>query len=200
MTQIDTSPEAIARWADALRAEWKQTLTTGSFASKAGDVLEALAADRDDLRAALAEAERQRDEWKARFQAQEKLVYVPGMWRCARCQFTLVQATFNALDGTVSARDKPGDKCPNCDAPLWRVTERDSGREVSLRCEQAVIEAADLRKEITVMTSQRDAARAALEPFARDTTLPEYDDGVIYWPVTSGDLRAACKAYGDLTP
>ena len=49
-------------------------------------------------------------------------VFVPGQWRCAKCGFGLIQANLNARDGTVTARDEPGDKCPNDGAPLWRVT------------------------------------------------------------------------------
>lgn len=66
----------------------------------------------------------------------EKLVYVPGLWRCAKCRFTLLQSNLNAADGSVTARDEPGDKCPNCNSPLWRVTERDAGNEMVDRCEQ----------------------------------------------------------------
>ena len=55
----------------------------------------------------------------------ERLVYVPGAWRCAKCKFTLIQSNLNAQDGTVTARDDPGDKCPNDGAPLWRVSYRD---------------------------------------------------------------------------
>lgn len=66
--------------------------------------------------------------------ANEDLVYVPGLWRCAKCKFELVQATLNARDGTVSARDTPGEKCPNCASPLWRVTERDARQEAQREC------------------------------------------------------------------
>lgn len=67
--------------------------------------------------------------------ANEDLVYVPGLWRCAKCEFELVQATLNARDGTVSARDTPGEKCPNCQSPLWRVTERAQRQEAQRECE-----------------------------------------------------------------
>lgn len=83
----------------------------------------------------------------------EKLVYVPGYWRCAKCKFTLIQASLNAHDGSVTARDTPGDKCPNCASPLWRVTERDAGNEMVDRCEAAVVEAADLRRELDRLRS-----------------------------------------------
>lgn len=59
----------------------------------------------------------------------EGLVYTPGLWRCAKCSFMLVQRNLNANSGTVTARDQPGDKCPNCNVPLWRVTERENARD-----------------------------------------------------------------------
>lgn len=57
------------------------------------------------------------------------LVHVPGVWRCAKCQFTLIQSNLNSWDGTVTARDEAGDKCPNDGAPLWRVSYRDWAAE-----------------------------------------------------------------------
>lgn len=63
-------------------------------------------------------------------------VYVPGAWRCPKCAFTLHQANLNASDGSVTARDEPGDKCPNCNKPLWRVTWKEQANEMALRCEK----------------------------------------------------------------
>lgn len=62
-------------------------------------------------------------------------VHVPGLWRCAKCDFTLVQRNLNSGDGSVTARDAPGDRCPNCDAPLWRVTWKQQAEELEERCE-----------------------------------------------------------------
>jgi hypothetical protein len=76
-----------------------------------------------------------------------KLVYVPGLWKCAKCGFQLVQSNLNANDGSVTARDDPGDKCPNCDVPLWRVTERDAGNELAKRCEQEIEYSNQLKRE-----------------------------------------------------
>lgn len=59
----------------------------------------------------------------------QKLVYAPGQWRCPKCEFTLMQSNLNALDGTVTARDEAGDKCPNCNSPLWRVSWKDEAIE-----------------------------------------------------------------------
>lgn len=55
--------------------------------------------------------------------------YVPGVWKCPKCDFRLIQSNLNALDGTVTARDQPGDKCPNCSSPLWRVSWKDEAQE-----------------------------------------------------------------------
>ena len=59
----------------------------------------------------------------------EKLVYAPGMWSCPKCKFTLLQSTLSAADGTITARDNPGDKCRNCDSPLWRVSWKQDAME-----------------------------------------------------------------------
>lgn len=60
-------------------------------------------------------------------------VYVPGSWHCAKCKFTLLQSNLNARDGTVTPRDKPGDKCPNCNSPLWRATWKQDAFEMQER-------------------------------------------------------------------
>lgn len=68
----------------------------------------------------------------------DHLIYVPGTWYCPKCQFTLVQSNLNAADGTVTARDEPGDKCPNCSSPLWRVSWRQQAKEMGDRAEQEI--------------------------------------------------------------
>ncbi|WP_257164641.1 hypothetical protein [Bradyrhizobium sp. SRS-191] len=65
-------------------------------------------------------------------------VYVPGAWRCPKCNFGLQQATLNAADGSVSSRDTAGDTCPNCAKPLWRVTWKEQAEALALRCEELV--------------------------------------------------------------
>jgi len=105
------------------------------------------------------------------------LVYVPGLWRCPKCKFNLVQGSINAIDGTMTVRDEPGDRCPNCDVPLRRVTERDSGNDMVDRATERLARAlaAEARAEKTErerdewkseaedlfdMRYQRDAAEA----------------------------------------
>ena len=56
---------------------------------------------------------------------------VPGVWKCPKCKFTLTQRSLNANTGAVSVRDTPGEKCPNCDTPLWRHTWRDEAGELA---------------------------------------------------------------------
>jgi hypothetical protein len=78
----------------------------------------------------------------------ERLVHVPGAWRCAKCNFVLIQSNLNAQDGTVTARDDPGDKCPNDGSPLWRVSYRDWCAEQSELAEQHILR----------LRAERDAA------------------------------------------
>lgn len=66
----------------------------------------------------------------------ESLVYCPGIWRCVKCDFRLIQSNLNANTGTVTARNDPGDKCPNCGSPLWRVSERQERIEAMEIAEQ----------------------------------------------------------------
>lgn len=98
----------------------------------------------------------------ARVESLEALVYVPGLWKCAKCGFQLVQRNLNAANGTVTARDNPGDRCPNCDVPLWRVTERDAGNEMSDRCVEQMDRAKAAEARATQAEAERDAAQAAL--------------------------------------
>lgn len=79
----------------------------------------------------------------------EKLVYVPGLWRCPKCELQLLQSNLNTADGTVTARDTPGDKCPNCHGPLWRVTERDAGNKLIDDAERVMTESRALRNDVS---------------------------------------------------
>ena len=94
-------------------------------------------------------------------EALERQVFVPGLWRCPKCEFQLCQATLYAATGTVGARDDPGDKCPNCNSPLWRVTERAAGNEMVKRCEQLLEDSARLNwlDEVNQRTNDRNGTR-----------------------------------------
>lgn len=84
------------------------------------------------------------------------MVYVPGLWRCPKCEFQSLQSNLNASDGSVTASDKPGEKCPNCDSPLWRVSERDAGNRLSDRLEKEIAANASLRADLVRANEQND--------------------------------------------
>ena len=88
---------------------------------------------------------------RARVAALEEQVYVPGLWRCAKCKFTLMQATLRASDGAVGSRDATGDKCPNCNTGLWRVTERDAGNDLVDRCDEQMQRAVTAEARIAAL-------------------------------------------------
>jgi len=73
-------------------------------------------------------------------------LYVPGVWRCAKCEFELIQSNLNANDGTVTARDTPGDKCPNCDTTLWRVSWKAWATDLGKRLDETWDELQALKK------------------------------------------------------
>lgn len=98
-------------------------------------------------------------------------LHVPGMWRCAKCSFVLVQSNLNADDGTVTTRDEAGATCPNDGAPLWRVSWRDHAEEMAQRAEGLV------------------DAIAALEPFSKAVAaIAKHDPG---YPENGAALRAS---------
>lgn len=98
--------------------------------------------------------ERERRRLASRVAELEALVYVPGLWRCPKCKFQLVQAVLSASTGTVHSHDKTGEKCPNCASPLWRVTERQAGNDMVDRCEQAVLRGRDLQAALQAVVDQ----------------------------------------------
>ena len=59
----------------------------------------------------------------------ERKVYVPGLWRCAKCEFEIVSTNLHASTGNFSANNSP-QQCANGCGPMWRVTERDAGNRM----------------------------------------------------------------------
>jgi uncharacterized Zn finger protein (UPF0148 family) len=94
----------------------------------------------------------------------KKLIYVPGSWHCPKCKFTLLQSNLNARDGTVTARDTPGDKCPNCNGPLWRCTWKNDAFEMQERAVEQMERAKAAESRATRAEQERDEAyeRAAV--------------------------------------
>lgn len=56
-------------------------------------------------------------------------VYQPGVFKCAKCNFQLVQKTLNTNTGSVTARDAVGEKCPNDGSPMWRVSYQEDNAQ-----------------------------------------------------------------------
>ncbi len=81
--------------------------------------------------------------------AETDQLYVPGQWRCPKCNFVLYQRTLHAADGTVSARDEPGEPCPNCKTPLWRVSWKEQAAELEERCIEQIEERRKVEEENT---------------------------------------------------
>lgn len=101
----------------------------------------------------------------------EGLVYSPGVWRCPKCGFRLIQANLNANTGTVTARNEAGDKCPNCGSPLWRVTERQERVEAVEMAEQQFLRADAAEKALAAIHAVLDREIAgATETLAMNLT------------------------------
>ena len=112
---------------------------------------EALEAERDLILAGFNEAQALAAEQKARAEAADstpstlrtrnealtaekdelaKQVYVPGLWKCAKCKCTVVSTLIDANSGRFAANHEP-QQCPNDCGPMWRVTEREGGNNVA---------------------------------------------------------------------
>ncbi|WP_445222224.1 hypothetical protein ACKWRH_21450 [Bradyrhizobium sp. Pa8] len=85
-------------------------------------------------------------------------LYVPGQWRCPKCSFTLNQFNLNASDGSVTTRDEAGDKCPNCNSPLWRMTWRQDAMEMAERLANEVQLRRAAEERVKVLEAERGAA------------------------------------------
>lgn len=59
----------------------------------------------------------------------DKLAFVPGLWRCAKCSCQVISSNFHAGTGQISANNEP-QTCPNNCGPMWRVSERDAGNRL----------------------------------------------------------------------
>jgi hypothetical protein len=133
-------------------------------------------------------------------QAQQKeaeklnaLVYVPGVWRCAKCGFSLTQMNLNAGDGTVTARDEPGTKCPNDGSPMWRVSYRDWAQEM---CDQTDAFMERHRAELAAAQRVKDEALGQLSCCETIlSNMAQENEGAIFnrWPISHEPLRADAK-------
>ena len=140
----------------------------------AGRVLDRPWGDPDDDLAILARQllranERLADANAAKERA-EALIYVPGVWTCAKCKLSLVSATMNAQTGLVKANTEP-QQCPNGCGPLWRKTERDAGNELVDRLEKSEARVKVLEEALTRILNLETRL---IQPWTHETAADEY--------------------------
>lgn len=99
----------------------------------------------------------------------EKLVYVPGLWKCAKCKCVVMTNTLHVPYGAMSANNSP-QQCPNDCGPMWRVTERAAGNEVVDRMDAQ----AERLKDLDRALNERDLF---INPDAMDQAADEIDCG-----------------------
>lgn len=90
----------------------------------------------------------------------EKLVYVPGVWKCAKCGCGLVSTLMHAESGRFAANTEP-QQCPNDCGPMWRRTEREAGNELVDRCDEQAQRASTAEASLAAMTERAERYRTA---------------------------------------
>lgn len=110
---------------DTPRVNYAKTCGTSALTIEAHKLERELRAAVDGLSEGISERERL-----------EHLVYVPGIWKCAKCALSLVSNTLNANTGAMKANTSP-QECLNGCGPMWRVTERDAGNDLCDRLDAA---------------------------------------------------------------
>lgn len=105
--------------------------------SATSDIVEAMKAGTVRVLAAI-HAE-QLDAANAEIERLERLVYVPGVWVCAKCKLSLISTLLDVSRGLFAANKEP-QQCPNGCGPLWRKTERDAGNELCIRVDELAME------------------------------------------------------------
>jgi len=95
-----------------------------------------------------------RDEAEARADNAETLIYVTGLWRCAKCGCQTVSAFLHASTGRTAPNHAP-QTCPNECGPMWRVTERDAGNRLADRYVELQAKNARLRGTITSICAEQ---------------------------------------------
>lgn len=72
-----------------------------------------------------------------RIREMEAARLVPGVMRCAKCNFVVNRVSLNVRSGTITAGDSKTEPCPNGCGPLWPVTWEQDARECMQRLEAA---------------------------------------------------------------
>lgn len=107
-------------------------------------------------------------------------VYVPGVWRCPRCDFQLVRQTMSVASGEIGVtrqQIEESEPCPNDGTPMIRLT----WRERALDSEKRLVETMERLMRVTgteswpraldAIETARETALARMHPFDRDEVL-----------------------------
>ena len=107
----------------------------------------------------------------------ERLVYVPGALKCAKCGFRLVTTNLHVNTGQISANNEP-QECANGCGPMWRVTERDAGNELIDRMDKL---ADDKKSAEQALAQERERVRSLEDAIAESvgSILSEYSAKLI---------------------
>jgi len=92
----------------------------------------------------------------------EKLVHLPGHWKCQNCDFYLVSTNLHAASGNFSANDKPHD-CANGCGPMWRVTHEQSANDMVDSVERLTAEVSRLTMMLEEYVRLDNAGKIPLE-------------------------------------
>lgn len=66
---------------------------------------------------------------------EKSALYVPGHFRCPKCEFSLIQKSLYVKSGTVGANNTPAE-CANGCGPMWRVTWKEHAQSFAESCER----------------------------------------------------------------
>lgn len=75
-------------------------------------------------------------------------LFVPGVMRCAKCNFALVRTNLYVQSGTTGQGHNETEPCPNGCGPLWPVTWEQEAREAYAVVERYFDEAQALRRAV----------------------------------------------------
>lgn len=138
---------------------------------------------RNELQAALAES-------RAECERLREQVYVPGVWKCAKCKMELVASILAVSSSSIHADNRP-QECPNNCGPMWRITERDQRKEA-----QALHEKEFMRAQ-AAETREREAYERAAQLEGSIKTLEsecnQLNDMVIQNYAVIDNLASMCR-------
>lgn len=87
---------------------------------------------------------------------------VPGVMRCAKCEFQLVRTNLYVNSGTFGPGDSKTEPCPNGCGPLWPVTWRQWAEEAQKTAERFFDEAKAERANLAAMATLIEKAPARI--------------------------------------